>query len=123
MASEFDDDKNFILVENTAQTVFKYLDHLKDSRPNLGTRWIWELLQNARDVALPQGVTVSIDASDSCLILKHTGRPFRNREVAHLIYHGSTKAKEEGDLGRFGSGFLSTHLLSPVVRVRGVLHH
>ena len=122
VASEFDDDKNFVLVETVAQDVYKYLDHLKDSRPTLGTRWIWELLQNARDVAPPDGVMVAIETSDSGLTLKHTGRPFQNREIAHLIFHGSTKAKEKGDLGRFGSGFLSTHLLSPVVSVRGALH-
>lgn len=120
--SDLDEDKDFVLVENTAQTVFKYLDHLRDRKPSLGTRWIWELLQNARDAASPDGVAVEVAATPTHLRFKHTGRPFRNREIAHLIYHGSTKGKDEGDLGRFGSGFLSTHLLSLVVHARGILH-
>src|SRR5204863_6708090 len=37
-----------------------------------------------------------------------------------LVYHGSTK-EDPQLLGRFGTGFLSTHLLSRKVRVRGTL--
>ena len=35
-----------------------------------------------------------------------------------MIYHGSTK--EESDIGKFGTGFLVTHLLSKIVNVRGL---
>ena len=41
-------------------------------------------------------------------------------EIAHLVYHGSTKTESFDNVGQFGSGFLSTHLLSRVVRVEGM---
>ena len=45
-----------VLVDNTAQSVFKHLDRIEDNRAVLGVRWIWELLQNARDAASTDGV-------------------------------------------------------------------
>ena len=109
------------LVENTAQAVFKHLDRLEDHRTTFGARWVWELLQNARDAAPPEGVFVEIELAGNELRFRHDGVPFRPHEIAHLIYHGSTKVDGDGDLDHFGSGFLSTHLLSRVVHVRGVL--
>ena len=41
--------------------------------------------------------------------------------IAHLIYHGSTKQNLDDNSGRFGSGFISTHLINREVRVRGLL--
>jgi hypothetical protein len=102
--------------------VFKHLERLEDVRDKLGARWVWELLQNARDVASPEGVDVEIVASDDELFFRHNGRSFTEDELAHLIYHGSTKVTEQDrDLIHFGSGFLSTHLLSRHVTVRGQL--
>ena len=42
-------------------------------------------------------------------------------EVCHLIYHGSTKVEDEETIGEYGSGFLTTHLLSPEIEVTGRL--
>jgi hypothetical protein len=64
---------------------------------------------------------VEIELAANELRFRHDGVPFRPHEIAHLIYHGSTKVGGDGDLDHFGSGFLSTHLLSRVVHVRGVL--
>jgi hypothetical protein len=109
------------LVDNTAQAVFKHLDRLEDHRKTFGARWVWELLQNARDAAPVGGVSVAISLSDDRLEFRHDGAPFEPAEIAHLIYHGSTKVDGTEDLDHFGSGFLSTHLLSRVVQVRGAL--
>ena len=43
-------------------------------------------------------------------------------EVAHLIYHGSTKLEDEDTIGQYGSGFLTTHLLSPEIDISGQLN-
>lgn len=42
-------------------------------------------------------------------------------EVAHLIYHGSTKLEDANTIGQYGSGFLTTYLLSPEIDVSGQL--
>src|SRR5439155_11222147 len=116
-----DQARNSTLVENTAQTVYKHLDRLEDHRTIFGGRWVWELLQNARDAAPPEGVFIELELAVGELRVRHDGAPFQPNEIAHLIYHGSTKVGGDGDLDHFGSGFLSTHLLSRVVRVRGSL--
>ncbi len=109
-----------VLAENTAQAVFKHLDRIKDNRSVLGARWIWELIQNARDAACRRGVRIRAHVSDTEFRFEHDGKPFESTEIAHLVYHGSTKVDLK-DIGQFGSGFLATHLLSKVVRVAGRL--
>ncbi|MXY23961.1 MAG: ATP-binding protein [Acidobacteria bacterium] len=113
--------RNKVLVDNTAQAVFKHLDRIKDNRRALGARWIWELLQNARDAADRQGVRIRAHVSATEFRFEHDGRPFASEEIAHLIYHGSTKIEDFEDIGQFGSGFLATHLLSEIIRVTGRL--
>lgn len=121
MTDELDSARDHVLVDNTAQAVFKHLDRIEDNRTTLGLRWIWELLQNARDAAGPGGVHIRLRLSESELTFEHDGRSFASAEIAHLVYHGSTKIESFDDLGQFGSGFLSTHLLSRTVRVGGCL--
>ena len=121
MADILDSDRNLVLVDNTAQAVFKHLDRIEDNRKTLGLRWIWELLQNARDSASNSGVRIHVRLAKSELRFKHDGKPFSSKEIAHLVYHGSTKIESFDSIGQFGSGFLSTHLLSRVVRIEGCL--
>ena len=124
LSDELERARDQVLVDNTAQAVFKHLDRLEDNRKLLGLRWIWELLQNAQDSAQPDGggVHIKIRLSDSKLRFEHDGKPFAPREIAHLVYHGSTKIERFDTVGQFGSGFLSTHLLSRSVRVYGCLN-
>lgn len=63
-------------------------------------------------------IEIEIVKTDNELIFSHDGRPFRREEIAHLIYHGSTKSEQ--DIGKFGTGFLITHLLSREVDVKGI---
>lgn len=120
MTAKLKDARDQVLADNTAQAVFKHLDRINDNRSALGARWIWELLQNARDAARPRGVRIRAHVSETELRFEHDGRPFADTEIAHLVYHGSTKVDFE-DIGQFGSGFLATHLLSKIVRVTGRL--
>ena len=122
MTEELKKARDRVLVDNTAQAVFKHLDRLEDNRARLGLRWIWELLQNARDSARTDGVHITVRLSESELCFEHDGKPFDSAEIAHLVYHGSTKTESFDNVGQFGSGFLSTHLLSRVVRVEGCLN-
>ncbi|MCC6428603.1 MAG: hypothetical protein IT435_17515 [Phycisphaerales bacterium] len=121
MGNQFDDAEREVLAENTAQSILKHLNRLEAKRSLLGARWIWELLQNARDAALPTGVNVSVQLSKGELRFRHDGRAFKYKELAHLIYHGTTKLDGEDEVGHFGSGFVSTHLLARRVRVLGLV--
>lgn len=115
--------KNRVLTENTAQGILNYLRELESNRARMQRRWIWELLQNARDTSADDDthLITSIDARGGEVVFRHNGCGFTTEEVAHLIYHGSTKIEDQNAIGRYGSGFLTTHLLSPVIDISGQL--
>ena len=118
---EFDEIVTDVLAENTAQSVLNHLKELESNRAHVLTRWVWELLQNARD-ALANSDTelvASIEQSEDEVVFRHNGSNFKLEEIAHLIYHGSTKVESEESIGQYGSGFLTTHLLSPEINVAG----
>lgn len=118
-----DDIRAQVLVENNAQSIFNHLQELESNRARMQTRWVWELLQNARD-SCDDGDTrlvASVELGESEVTFQHNGRGFTIDEVVHLIYHGSTKAEDENTIGQYGSGFLTTHLLCPAIDVSGRL--
>ena len=113
--------KDNVLTENTAQSVYNHLQTLQKT-PDSIYRWIWELLQNARDASKASNtLTASIDYRPGELVFLHNGRGFKEKEIGHLIFHGSTKTEDEGKIGQYGSGFLTTHLLSWAIDVSGQL--
>ena len=115
-------EKTRILANNTAQGVHKYLRDLESNRSRVLPRWIWELLQNARDVAEDDASLVaSVEVREGKLTFRHNGRGFEPDEITHLVYYGSTKLERDDPIGQFGSGFLTTHLLSPTIEVAGQL--
>ncbi len=115
--------KNRVLTDNTAQGVLNHLRELESNRARMQRRWIWELLQNARDASHEDDthLVASVELCSGELVFQHNGRGFTMEEVAHLIYHGSTKLEDEETIGQYGSGFLTTHLLSPTIDVSGQL--
>lgn len=98
------------------------------SSPTARRRWGWELIQNAKDVHHGSGVEIEIhyDQQGHALFFRHSGKPFTADNIRFLIEQISTKDRgvdEHGirkQTGRFGTGFLSTHLLSEIVHVTGV---
>ena len=115
--------KDRVLTENTAQGILNHLRELESNRARMQGRWIWELLQNARDASVNDdtNLVASVEVGDGEVVFRHNGCGFTMEEVAHLIYHGSTKVEDENAIGQYGSGFLTTHLLSPVIDVSGQL--
>ena len=111
-----------VVRDNTAQAVFHKLKELYSSRNFVITRWVWELLQNARDAAVANtGLVASIEHNEGEIIFRHDGANFKIDEIGHLIYHGSTKIEDTETIGQYGSGFLATHLLSPEIEISGHL--
>jgi len=102
--------------ENSAQGIRKYFRDMKGDRNRTRKRWVWELLQNACDAS---ATFATIAHEPGAVTFQHNGRPFTMKEAVHLIRHGSTKGEDGKTRGQFGSGFLTTHLLSPVIYVSG----
>lgn len=124
--SSYEESLKRVLVENTAQGVHKYLTELDSNRKDRHTRWIWELLQNARDVSASTDNSLTAEVrynpgEPGELVFLHDGRGFKMDEIVHLIFYGSTKHEDPDTLGQFGSGFLTTHLLSWDIKVSGLL--
>ncbi|KJS10471.1 MAG: hypothetical protein VR67_17970 [Peptococcaceae bacterium BRH_c8a] len=84
-------------------------------------RWIWELIQNANDCATEAGVTIWIETNNDELIFSHDGYIFTYNNLVDLITQISSKRTDDGDnVGKFGTGFISTHLISEIVTIKGV---
>ncbi len=111
------------LTATNAQRVYQLLKNLEARQNRVQTRWIWELLQNARDASPddPTSLICSVRFEQGEVLLEHNGRPFAMEEIARVIYHGSTKAEDRSKLGQYGSGLLTTHLLSHEIYVSGKL--
>jgi hypothetical protein len=101
-------------------------------------RWFWELAQNAKDTVVgfdqKVDITLRIEKRDSDLIMEfvHNGQPFKPSKEEYryddplcLLLADSGKYEEGSEerknlTGQFGTGFLSTHILSLLIEVRGV---
>jgi len=91
-------------------------------------RWGWELLQNAKDSISSEDnrkVSISIEYGSDYVKFKHNGLCFTDLDIRGLINQISSKEVEEGvqtkNTGRFGTGFLTTHLLSRKVEISGIV--
>ena len=99
-------------------------------------RWAFELIQNAKDSLYilnndsdPQTnkkvqITFDItrDLSDNLyknVIFTHNGPPFSMNSYYGLIYKISEGKNKKKTTGKFGTGFLTTHVLSKTVNISG----
>lgn len=116
-----------------ATKIHKELSELRsrvDTSPTIPKRWVWELIQNAKDVNVGGKVRVRIEADledpDAHVTFSHDGGAFSVENIRFLIEQVSSKSRTKDSTGRpittgkFGTGFLTTHLLSPYVLVTGV---
>lgn len=112
-------------VKLTADKIIKDLDQLREEGKKSKRRWIWELMQNAKDVPNRYGeVSIDINLTESELVFAHNGNPFKIDNLTGLVQQVSSKHSENEDknvTGKFGTGFIATHLLSEVVRIEGIL--
>lgn len=111
-----------------ANRIVQLLDKQRYSNnENSVKRWIWELCQNAKDVSNDTGkvkICIGFDKINKSVVFKHNGRPFTMANIMSLINQSSSKDRyNEGERqsGKFGTGFITTHLLSEIVNVSGFL--
>ncbi len=127
MTSQLESKKARVMTEKSAiiiaQTIKKHLDVLEND-PSAQRRWIWELLQNAHDASITsdERLIAEIRNNSEELVFFHNGSPFTMEQIYHLIFHGSTKVEDEETIGQYGSGFLTTHILSWNIDVSGFFH-
>jgi hypothetical protein len=115
-------DNNYKL---SADKILQILDQVRNDGELSKRRWVWELLQNAKDLS-PQrwtgGVSVALELTNEALTFRHNGDPFTAKQLTSLVQQVSSKppGSEDADItGKFGTGFISTHLLSDVIVVSG----
>jgi hypothetical protein len=119
--SLWDSDEREVLRENTAQAIHEQLETQDNLKGKYERRWIWELFQNALDAAgSSANLKIRLQFGDS-FVFSHNGIPFTRKEILHLVFHGSTKRESGETIGRYGTGFLTTHVVSRKLRVRGQL--
>lgn len=111
-----------------ADKIIKRLRELEKTVENNHGRWAWELLQNAKDsIADDENRTVAVQVilSTNKVEFKHNGKHFSEQDIRGLINQISSKEVLEGEqtkkTGRFGTGFLTTHLLSKSIEVKGIV--
>jgi hypothetical protein len=76
--SRLDAKANRILHHTNAQEIVKALADLEEHRAEFATRWLWELIQNARDFPdESRPMTIRVNVSPGCITFAHNGRDFR----------------------------------------------
>jgi hypothetical protein len=104
---------------------------LTESPEMASKRWAFELIQNALDAGLKISnnevkikVETILEDGNKYLVFKHNGGPFSDEEVCGIIYGGTTKREafslETEYIGRFGRGFLISHVLNRRVSIKGI---
>jgi len=93
-------------------------------------RLIWELVQNAKDNVVKSNAkhekfSIEINLTQSVFEFTHNYGYFSSDDLRNLIRRTSSKnqldnKQELSITGRFGTGFMTTHLLSEMVNINGV---
>lgn len=96
------------------KNIMNTLDELPQ---DCGERALWELVQNARDQA-EGDCHIHIQLNNDSVVFRHKGRPFDYNSLSALVKQTSSKDKQE-QVGRYGTGFMTTHYFNEVVKVEG----
>ena len=116
--SQANESQNNMLWGKPANDILNGRDSSASAKP---IRAIWEMVQNARDVAQNESNIVFIRRHGS-FIFKHDGMPFTNDTLNALILQTSSKVRNDGDqVGQYGTGFLATHKFGRKFNLSGAL--
>ncbi len=117
------DAEDDLLSDMYLSNVKKRLRALNQPSENDRRRWVWELIQNAKDSISNDtnrnSVDVEIDINDNIVKFIHNGAPFTYKARLGLLYKYSKDKGGAESTGRFGTGFLTTHCLSKIVSIEG----
>ena len=110
-------------IKRIADDILQGIDKVRNNPKMSSRRWLWEMMQNARDVPNNwEGVGIKIILDQASLKFCHNGNPFSLLNLTNLILQVSSKDEEADDkfVGKFGTGFLVTHLLSKNLNLKGI---
>ncbi|OFN24315.1 hypothetical protein HMPREF2578_07980 [Staphylococcus sp. HMSC072H03] len=113
------------VLDASSNTIWDELKKIRESseveKKVIRRRWIWELIQNASDCTpKDRKIDINIEYYNNQIVFSHNGLPFCYKNLLDLITQISSKQSlEEKKTGKFGTGFMSTHLLSEIVQIKG----
>lgn len=120
-----EEDERALLMDYYVQKVEGRLRQLRSPGENDKKRWVWELLQNAKDSISSlenRQVNIVVDAQQDHVLFTHDGAPFTPKALNSLIWQKSGEKRSSAEsTGRFGTGFLTTHTLSQNVELSSIL--
>ncbi|WP_144491992.1 MULTISPECIES: sacsin N-terminal ATP-binding-like domain-containing protein [Bacillus cereus group] len=112
-------------LNSSTSKILNELKSIKESseekKNEIRRRWIWELIQNASDCTPGDSkINIFLEITGDRISFSHDGTPFSYKDLLSLITQISTKQQSEEKLtGKFGTGFMSTFLLSEIVEIEG----
>lgn len=112
------------LLQEPARRAWEKLKEVPKNKEQYAKRWIWELLQNASDRT--DDVVVIVMLNKDSLSFYHNGPFFKSTDIDNLIRPFSGKMYDQDKssvIGQYGTGFLSTHILSGRVQVQCMLQN
>ncbi|CDW76883.1 histidine kinase [Stylonychia lemnae] len=134
-----------------AKSIIDSIEQIQTEQHTIN-RWVFELLQNAVDSCCPdRKLLVKFRLTKNYLEFSHNGKAFNLEDIINLIEQGSSKERLNSEtyinenqgklnqiktnqtianssntrqkIGKFGTGFLTTYILSKRVKVIGVFKH
>lgn len=129
-----------------SQSLYKEIYNELPNKIRDRRRWVWELMQNAKDVIGGKG-NIEIVLTDEAVTFAHNGAPFTYNNLAAILSQRTSKAPDYTDdqkqsffdrifsgehidnvelerflktSGRFGSGFMTTYLLSKKIELESL---
>lgn len=119
--------KDNLLKNGAASKIYDELKKLRDSssedQERSRKRWIWELIQNAVDCCrFDDTIDIVIDFDGSSILtFSHNGRGFDKENLWSIVLQTSNKSTDTESRGKFGTGFISTTLISPKITIDSFL--
>lgn len=121
-----------IAIKAISEKIYTLMQNIRNgsSDSDYQRRWVWELLQNAMDTTNSERDTVveiEINKEASTLSFRHNGNPFMVDNITYLVNQQSSKPRKISvhektrTIGKFGTGFITTHLLSERVTLKSTV--
>lgn len=108
--------------DSEARDIIHDVNSLSNKDELQKTRWVWEFLQNAKDTDEGIGVDIIFQLDDDKIIISHNGAPFETKHLIAILHKKSTKSLggDDGTTGKYGTGFVTTHILSKKLSISGI---